>query len=444
MSPWLSDAFLAAQSDQRLVHLARAGNEAAFAAIVRRYRSELVAHARRVGSPERAEDIVQQSLLGAFLALQRGSEVRHLRGWLHQIVRHTAARTRLPLHDTLDDVSLEGAPLEDIVQLRTDASETLSQVGYLPRRQRDALVGIALQGRAQAEVAATMGLSEGAVRQLVHRARCTLRAAATALTPYPLARALASSVRGGNPGGLEASLAAGGASVGGITLKVAALLASGVVAASGVATVELVHPSGRSPQPTAGPGGPASSTLASTGLPAGTGAAATSGRGSAGPTARGLAPTPASAGGGSGSHARASRGSRSLGGAPAPPAPARSGAVSVSLDGSSRSGSDGGGGGSSGGSGSGSGSDGGGSGTSDGMNSISGGSGGSDGSSGSGASASPTSTGSGSDGSGTSGGSDGSGINLSSGSNLSSGTSGSSDGSSGSGDSLTSGSSGPH
>ncbi len=32
-----------------------------------------------------------------------------------------------------------------------------------------------------------MGLSDGAFRQLVHRARLTLRAAATAITPFPVA-----------------------------------------------------------------------------------------------------------------------------------------------------------------------------------------------------------------------------------------------------------------
>jgi Sigma-70 region 2 len=90
MSPRTSDLFLRAQSDERLVNLSRAGHDRAFAVIVNRYRRELLAFARRQTSDGRAEDIVQQSLLNAFAALHTGKEVKHLRGWLYQIVRNTA------------------------------------------------------------------------------------------------------------------------------------------------------------------------------------------------------------------------------------------------------------------------------------------------------------------------------------------------------------------
>lgn len=84
ISPWLSDVFLRSQSDERLVALARAGSERAFAAIVERYRCELLGQARRLYSAGGAEDIVQQTFLSAFAALQAGAEVAHLRGWLYQ------------------------------------------------------------------------------------------------------------------------------------------------------------------------------------------------------------------------------------------------------------------------------------------------------------------------------------------------------------------------
>ncbi|MDQ6840938.1 MAG: hypothetical protein M3025_00740, partial [Actinomycetota bacterium] len=92
MSPWLSDRLLSSQSDERLVELARSGHKRALAAIVERYRNELLFGARRLSSDKRAEDMVQQTFLNVFVALESGTEVRHLRGWLHQVLRNTAIR----------------------------------------------------------------------------------------------------------------------------------------------------------------------------------------------------------------------------------------------------------------------------------------------------------------------------------------------------------------
>src|SRR5436305_7739727 len=92
MSPWLSDLFLNSQSDERLVRLAGDGHQQAFTAIVERYRRELSRFAGRLSSDGRAEDVVQQTFLSAFAALQNGSEVKHLRGWLYTILRHHAPR----------------------------------------------------------------------------------------------------------------------------------------------------------------------------------------------------------------------------------------------------------------------------------------------------------------------------------------------------------------
>ena len=96
MSPRLSDLLLSSQSDERLVSLARSGHERAFAVIVERYRTELQALARGLCADGRSEDVVQQAFLSALAALRSGSEVRHLRGWLYQIVRNAAVRPQAP------------------------------------------------------------------------------------------------------------------------------------------------------------------------------------------------------------------------------------------------------------------------------------------------------------------------------------------------------------
>src|SRR6202000_762309 len=85
----ISIRLLAAQSDQRLVALARDGHERAFEALVQRYRRPLLRYCRSLRlSDTRAEDVLQQALLRAWLALSGGTEVRDVRPWLYPIAPH--------------------------------------------------------------------------------------------------------------------------------------------------------------------------------------------------------------------------------------------------------------------------------------------------------------------------------------------------------------------
>ncbi len=185
---------LRTQSDDRLVALAAAGHERAFEAIVERYRRPLLRHCRRYLPEARAEDALQQALVSAWSALRRGDDVRELRPWLHRIVHNTSLNALRAagydyeqLHDTLHG---SGGPAE-LAERRAVVRQTLAGLAALPERQREALLQIAVEGRSQEEVAEELGLSHGAVRQLVHRARTSLRSAATAVMPLPLAGWLA-------------------------------------------------------------------------------------------------------------------------------------------------------------------------------------------------------------------------------------------------------------
>ncbi len=91
MSPRISISLLGAQPDQRLLALARDGNERAFEALVHRYRRPLLRYCRSMRLSEtRAEDVLQQAFLQAWIALSRGAEVRELRAWLYRIVHNVA------------------------------------------------------------------------------------------------------------------------------------------------------------------------------------------------------------------------------------------------------------------------------------------------------------------------------------------------------------------
>jgi RNA polymerase sigma factor (sigma-70 family) len=229
-----SIAILRVQSDERLVVLARAGHERAFEAIVERYRRPLLRHARRLVGEARAEDAVQQALVAAWAALGRGDDVRDLSAWLHRIVHNTGLNLLRGQRDSVElrDSLAAGAPPHEVLERRQTVRETLEALAALPERQREALLRTAVEGRSQAEVAQALGLSDGAVRQLVHRARTAIRAAATALTPLPAASWLASAGTRSEPiAGRVAELVAG--SGGGATLAKAGTIA---VLAGGAAT----------------------------------------------------------------------------------------------------------------------------------------------------------------------------------------------------------------
>ncbi len=239
MSPWLSDALLRSQSDERLVALAREGRERAFTLLVERHRCTLLALARREVGEGRAEDAVQQGLLQAWSALARGARVEHPRAWLHQIVRHAAWKGVAGAGadaEPLDPEWAGGRTADAEVEGRLDLDALLVGMAALPERQRAAIVQTEWEGRSREEIAGSLGLSEGAVRQLVHRARSSLRTAVTVLTPTPLAAWAARSM--GNDGLVSrlGDVLAPAASTGALVKISTVVIASGAVA-TGVAEV---------------------------------------------------------------------------------------------------------------------------------------------------------------------------------------------------------------
>jgi len=227
---------LRTQSDARLVDLVRAGHPAAFEAIVQRYRRPLLAYCSRVLPDSRAEDAVQQTFVSAHQAMTRDQADLNLRPWLYRIARNASLnllRQNGWAHDELSE-NLDGVERPDqALERREELRSAVDAVKALPARQRDALVQRELEGRRYDEIAASMGVGDGAVRQLLHRARATLRAGASALTPVGLLERIAD-LAGGVGGGV------GAAKLG------AALLATGAIAGGTLATPIARH---HHPQP---------------------------------------------------------------------------------------------------------------------------------------------------------------------------------------------------
>jgi RNA polymerase sigma factor (sigma-70 family) len=244
VTPLLSTAILRTQSDERLVALARDGHERAFEALIERYRKPLMRHVRRVLPEARAEDALQQAFLNAWTALERGVEVREPRAWLYRVSQNAALNAlRSPGYDYAelrDSLRSPHAGPDEDHERRWVIGRTLASIAALPENQREALLRTAVEGRSQEQVAAELGLSEGAVRGLVYRARTTLRAAATAVTPSPLIGWAVAIASGGAPATERiAQIAAGGgtASVGAALAKTGAVVAVTGILATGAVTV---------------------------------------------------------------------------------------------------------------------------------------------------------------------------------------------------------------
>ncbi|HEY2479774.1 MAG TPA: RNA polymerase sigma factor, partial [Solirubrobacterales bacterium] len=223
---------LRAQSDGRLVRLVRDGYESAFEEIVRRYRRPLDRFAASIVGG-RSEDVTQDSFRKALVAL-RGDEAEiELRPWLYRIVRNTALndlRDRPPAAAELaDDLMAGGRSAAAVAEERAEVAALTARMRALPEKQRAALVMRELEGMSHEQIAAALGVSSGAARQAIARARTAVRSGFGALVPLPLLRALAS---GGDPG-TGAAVGAGGATAAGSVGGGAGGALGGVAASAG-------------------------------------------------------------------------------------------------------------------------------------------------------------------------------------------------------------------
>ncbi|HEX2096040.1 MAG TPA: sigma-70 family RNA polymerase sigma factor, partial [Solirubrobacterales bacterium] len=230
------------QSDRRLVKLVREGYETAFDEIVRRYGRPLARYAGAiVGS--RSEDVTQDAFSKALLALRRDDAEVELRPWLYRIVRNTALndlRDRPPAAAELAEVIAVGANPADLIEQREELTGLIERLRSLPEAQRAAIVMRELEGLSHDEIAAALGMSGGAARQAIYRARRALRDAVGMLVPLPVLKAV---LEADSPTAAEAAGGAVGLAGAGLAVKATAatVLVAGSVGA-GVALQDTGEP----------------------------------------------------------------------------------------------------------------------------------------------------------------------------------------------------------
>ena len=164
--------------------VARAPDRQAHAPVAERYRERLSRYVSRLtaGDAHRAEDIVQETMLRAWLAADEfaGNE-DHLAAWLYVVARNLAVDARrrersvptgiMPaalLHRAADG----GADVADVVADRVTLVRSLAD---LSPQHREVLVHVHVYDRSREDTARLLGIPQGTVKSRLHYALSALR-----------------------------------------------------------------------------------------------------------------------------------------------------------------------------------------------------------------------------------------------------------------------------
>jgi len=168
------------RSDEQLVAAFRQGQEAAFQVIHDRYRARLFAYTRQMlgGSPQDAEDALQDVFLRAYNALRADARPITLRAWLYRVAHNRCIdqmRRPAPVPVEASEEAPSDAPEPMVAaQQREDLRRLVTDIRALPQQQRSALLMREMDGMTYTELGAALGVTIPAVKSLLVRARTGL------------------------------------------------------------------------------------------------------------------------------------------------------------------------------------------------------------------------------------------------------------------------------
>ncbi|NEX59485.1 RNA polymerase sigma factor [Noviherbaspirillum galbum] len=184
----------AGAADEELVERIVAGDQSAFALLMRRFNRPLYRAARSIVKDDvEAEDVLQEAYLLAHRRLHAFRGEARLLTWLTRIVvneamarqRKAARRARIiPIDGSVDDVSAEpGTAMEidypdnpEASVMRAEARQLLERkIDQLPEAFRTVFVLRVVEDMSVEEVGAALGIPEATVRSRHFRARSMLR-----------------------------------------------------------------------------------------------------------------------------------------------------------------------------------------------------------------------------------------------------------------------------
>jgi len=179
-----------------------------FSGFVGRHRDRLVRQAfRRLGDDGDAEEVAQETLLRAYQQRHRFPTEQDAAHWMaavagNLVIDRARGRARLVPVADLTPHARAARDTAEVVIARDEARTALDVLGGLPTRQAAIVWAREIDGQSYDEMADRFGMTEPAVRSLLHRGRLALRRGfdrrghGTALS-LPLLGGLAHAWRGG-------------------------------------------------------------------------------------------------------------------------------------------------------------------------------------------------------------------------------------------------------
>lgn len=182
-------------SEQRLLERLRGGEESAFSELVRANMAMMLGTARRIlRSEDEARDAVQEAFLQAFRGLDRFQGEAPLSAWLRRIAINASlmrlrARRRRPeiaVEELLPRFRDDGHRVDPgdswapsaIAEIEREETRAFvrEQIDRLPEQYRSVLLLRDIEDLDTQEAAAVLGITPGAAKVRLHRARQALRA----------------------------------------------------------------------------------------------------------------------------------------------------------------------------------------------------------------------------------------------------------------------------
>jgi RNA polymerase sigma-70 factor, ECF subfamily len=129
------------------------------------------------GDSDRADDLVQDTLLKAWDHFDNFQEGTHLRAWLFTIQRNTffsESRHRRHVSEDPDGQKANALCVHAAQHGHMDMQDFRRALDAVPPEQREALMLVAAAGFSYEEASAIVGCAIGTIKSRVHRARCKL------------------------------------------------------------------------------------------------------------------------------------------------------------------------------------------------------------------------------------------------------------------------------
>jgi RNA polymerase sigma-70 factor (ECF subfamily) len=182
-------------TDHRLLEATKAGDEVAFAEIVRRYRNQITNYVYRMTNDyDLGVDLAQETFMRVYAAAERYQTSYAFSTYIYRIATNLAIselrrrkrrrlvslssffRERESPTDTCELDIQDAAPLQDVTYVEEERRAAVARaIATLPEKYRAPLVLRDVEERSYEEIASILQMNEGTVKSRINRARTFLR-----------------------------------------------------------------------------------------------------------------------------------------------------------------------------------------------------------------------------------------------------------------------------